>query len=157
MVAIRMENHLGPILGYSGTSRAIEIEIACPEKLSSSPGIRAAERWRCGILDIVLGRYEAMGRIEQVVDALRRPDEIGGLDQLAILVAVMLENLHRIFNRSSTVVFEFLQHDWDRLEGWFAVVAPSAISDAISVDFVDDIKLSIDIFKRGGINGTALV
>ena len=50
-----------------------------------------------------------------------------------------------------------LEHDGCRHDGFLAVVAVSAVADAVAVDFVHDVEGPVDVFEWGGVDGTAVV
>ena len=50
-----------------------------------------------------------------------------------------------------------LEHDGRGNDGFLAVVAASAVADAVAVDFVHDVEGPVDVSEGGGVDGTAVV
>lgn len=116
---------------------------------------RSGDRFGRRIAHIILGIRVAVRRVEEEI-RIALSDQIGCLDEGPVTV-VAVEDLHCIPDRREPVLLHLLQQDRGGDDGLDAVVAVAAVTNAVAVDFEDDVARAVGVEEAGGIDGAALV
>lgn len=92
-----------------------------------------------------------MRREKEEVCGVVSADDVGGLDQRTVALGSLKNDLW-LPDLGDAVAFHLLEHDGYGHEWSDAVSAVTSVSDAITICFVDDIHLPIDVSERRRIN-----
>ncbi|KAI2766191.1 hypothetical protein DTO012A8_8592 [Penicillium roqueforti] len=109
--------------------------------------IRTRNALRRSIAHIIRRVGKAMSGIKQKV-RIPMENQIRCLDQRAITISsTAIEDLHRVPDRRDTVGANLLQQDRRGNKRFDAVVAVSAVADAVAVDFENDVATAVFVFE----------
>lgn len=140
--AVRVEDEHVSLGGGRGPAGALEAVAAGDEELAL-PRVGPGDALGRGVLDVVLRVREAVAAVEEDVVAVRGADDVGGLDQRAVVVAAV-QDLHWAPDGSGPVVgVHLLQHDGRSVDGSDPVVAVSTIANAVAVPMNIHVSLPI--------------
>lgn len=126
------------------------------QKRCRALGVRAKDRRRSRIRNIVQARAVAVGAEEQEVCAVLL-DERRCLDEWAIGVTTV-ENLRLGAARGEggAVGRHLLNHDGSGDDRGVAVVAVSAVANVVAIDFPCEVERAIGVEERNGVDGTTI-
>lgn len=133
-----------------------EIRVARDEQWAVRARVRPLDVGGSRVCDVVHGRREAVGRVEEEVDALARAVQQGGFDQRPV-DDIPVEQLDRAADRCDAVVRrDFLEHDGCGLDRRDRVAARAAVAQRVAVRLVHDISLVRGrVVEPVGVDGAA--
>lgn len=135
-VAVRVEEEHVPLGRGRSPAGALEPVAARHEELAP-PRVRAGDALGDGVLDVVLGVRVAVAAVEEDVVAVRGADDVGGLDQRAVLRGAV-EDLDGAPDGGGPVAdAHLLQLDGRGVDGGDPVVAVPAVADAVAIPVGD--------------------
>lgn len=147
-----MEQHAIPTATNCRTTRGDKPRIIRIDERHIRLRIRTGDTLRRRPANIIQRVREAVSRVEQEI-SITVEDQVRGFDQWTIIIRrATIENLHRIPDGRDAVFGDLLQQN-RRGDKWLdAVVAVSAIADAVTVNLEDNVTTAVFVFEACGVD-----